>query len=85
MYKVRQQDLPFRGSSHHFVGERQGDVGVSVWTLRDWVNATRPTSPAPLTTDERTELAQLRREVRQLREERDILKKATAFFAKQSE
>jgi len=61
------------------------DVGVSVWTLRDWVNATRPTPPAPLTTDERTELAQLRREVRQLREERDILKKATAFFAKQSE
>jgi len=31
MYKVRQEDLPFRGSSHHFVGERQGDVGVSVF------------------------------------------------------
>jgi transposase len=38
-----------------------------------------------LTVDERTELRDLRREVRQLREERDILKKATAFFAKQSD
>jgi transposase len=36
-----------------------------------------------LTTDERTELVQLRREVRTLRMERDILKKATAFFAKE--
>ena len=35
--------------------------------------------------DERSELAQLRLEVRRWREERDILKKATAFFARQSE
>jgi transposase-like protein len=58
------------------------DLGVSHVTLRGWVDATRPAAAEPLTTDERTELAQLRREVRQLREERDILKKATAFFAK---
>jgi transposase-like protein len=61
------------------------DLGVSTWTLRHWVQATRPAAEAPLTTDERGELTQLRREVRQLREERDILKKATAFFAKHSE
>ena len=61
------------------------DLGVSVWTLRAWVNTTRPPAAEPLTSDERSELKQLRREVRQLREERDILKKATAFFAKQSE
>jgi transposase len=53
--------------------------------LRHWLEATRPTPAEPLTTDERTELAALRREVRQLREERDILKKATAFFARHSE
>ena len=37
-----------------------------------------------LTTDEREELRRLRRENRQLRMEREILKKATAFFAKES-
>jgi quercetin dioxygenase-like cupin family protein len=31
MYRVRQDDLPFRGSSHHFVGERNGDVCISVF------------------------------------------------------
>ena len=58
------------------------DLGVSVSTLDAWMKATRPLAEPPLTTDERTELAALRREVQQLREERDILKKATAFFAK---
>ena len=58
------------------------DLGVSVWTLRHWLEATRPPAAEPLTTDEHQELKELRREVRQLREERDILKKATAFFAK---
>jgi transposase len=61
------------------------DLGVQPLTLRRWSEAARPTPADPLTSDERTELKQLRREVRQLRMERDILKKATAFFAKQSE
>jgi len=37
-----------------------------------------------LATSERAELAQLRRENRQLHMEREILKKAAAFFAKES-
>ena len=40
--------------------------------------------PGALTTEEREELGRLRREVRTLRMERDILKKATAFFAKEN-
>jgi transposase len=36
-----------------------------------------------LTTAERAELSALRREVKTLRQERDILKRATAFFAKE--
>ena len=61
------------------------DLGVVPETLRQWVLAARPPSEVPLTDDERGELRRLRREVRELRMERDILKKATAFFAKQSE
>jgi transposase len=61
------------------------DLGVLPETLRLWVQAARAPSEVPLTDDERGELKRLRREVRELRMERDILKKATAFFAKQSE
>ena len=42
-------------------------------------------STGSLTTEEREELGRLRRELRTVRMERDILKKATAFFAKESE
>jgi transposase len=38
-----------------------------------------------LTTEERQELARLRRENRQLRQERDLLKKATAFWVRESD
>ena len=31
MYRVRQEELPFVGSSNEFVGAEQGDVGVSVF------------------------------------------------------
>lgn len=62
------------------------DLGVSVWSLREWVKGTADGRGAsPLKEAERLELQRLRREVRELRMERDILKKATAFFAKHSE
>ena len=34
MHRARQQDLPFRGSSHNFVGADHGDVNVSVFLFR---------------------------------------------------
>ena len=61
------------------------DLGISNTTLKAWVEASRPQPEVALTVDERTELKRLRKEVRELRMEREILKKATAFFAKQSE
>jgi transposase len=47
----------------------------------------RPLPPPPITlsNDERTELEQLRRRVRELETDKAILKKAAAFFAKESE
>jgi transposase len=61
------------------------NLGVNKTTLLHWVEAARPEPRDPLTEDEQSELQRLRREVRQLRMERDILKKATAFFARHSE
>jgi transposase-like protein len=61
------------------------DLGVSAASLHAWVEAARPQPRQPLTEDERSELARLRREIRRVEMEREILKKATAFFARQSE
>lgn len=33
MHHVRKEDLPFRGSSHRFVGADQGDVGICAYLL----------------------------------------------------
>jgi mannose-6-phosphate isomerase-like protein (cupin superfamily) len=43
MYRVRQEDLPFVGSSHQFVGAENGDVQVSVFLL----NALPGKGPGP--------------------------------------
>ena len=63
------------------------DLDLTESALGAWVKqarADRSHGKTGLTTDERAELAQLRRQVQELRMERDLLKKATAFFAKQS-
>ena len=61
------------------------DLGINYGTLRFWVKeASEPKDDEPVTTAERQELRRLRQEVRERRMERDILKKATAFFAKHS-
>ena len=69
------------------VSEVGRDLDVSQSVVGNWVKqarADRSNGKTGLTTEERAELAQLRRENRTLRMERDILKKAAAFFAKES-
>lgn len=62
-------------------------LGVSVEALRDWVKraAIDAGEREGLATEEREELRRLRRENHVLRMERDILRKATVFFARESE
>jgi transposase len=63
------------------------DLDVVASCLARWVaqaRADRSKGKTGLTTEERAELARLKRENRQLRMERDILKQAAAFFAKES-
>ena len=63
------------------------DLGVSNETLRGWLKRTRIDAgeAAGLTTGERDELTRLRRRVRTLETEREILKKAAAFFAREAD
>jgi transposase len=67
------------------VGSVARDLDLTETALREWVNrarADRTKGKTGLTTAEREELTRLRRENRILQEEREILKKAAAFFAK---
>ena len=62
------------------------DLGVNPETLRLWVKQADIDAGCRdgLTTDEKAELTRLRRENAVLKEEREILKKAAAFFARES-
>jgi transposase len=61
-----------------------GETALRRWVHQDEIDAGGGGTGA-LTTGEREELAQLRRDNQRLRMEREILKKATAFFARESE
>jgi transposase len=68
------------------VGAAARDLDLTESSLRNWVERARADGgkgkPGVLTTAEREELGRLRKENRELRTEREILKKAAAFFAK---
>lgn len=77
---VEQSDKP--------ISQIAPELGVSESALRKWVNQAKidqQGSPeGSLTTAERQELMQLRRDNKRLQMERDFIKKAAAFFAKDS-
>lgn len=73
-------------SSSRTVSDVAREYGVGPETLRSWVNAYRREHAGDepeLSESERAELARLRKEIRELKAEREFLGKAAAFFAKE--
>ena len=68
------------------IGQVARDFDLTETAVREWVRQADVDAGRRdgLTTAEREELAQLRRENRRLREDVEILKRATAFFAKET-
>lgn len=65
------------------------DLGMSEKTLGNWVRAeraglARDSAPGAIAESEREELRRLRKEVHELKLERDILRKAAAYFARET-
>jgi transposase len=69
------------------IGDMAGNLNVSQSVLRRWVKqaAIEAGHRDGLTTAEREEITRLRRENRVLQQERDILKRATVFFAREAQ
>ena len=70
------------------VGQVAKDFDLTETAVREWVRQAERDAgtrqDGGLTSDERRELAELRRENRRLREDVEVLKRATAFFAKET-
>jgi transposase len=85
-FKAEIVDLCQRGDRS--AGQVAKDFDLTETAVREWVKqAGRDTgmlSDGGLTSTERKELSELRRENRRLREDVEILKRATAFFAKET-
>jgi transposase len=85
-FKAEIVDLCQRGDRS--VGQVAKDFDLTETAVREWVKqaerAAGTRDDGGLTSSERQELAELRRENRRLREDVDILKRATIFFAKET-
>ena len=70
------------------IAEVREEFDLTETALREWVRRAEADAgtgaPGALTTAERTELIELRKRLKRAEMERDILKKATAYFARES-
>jgi transposase len=85
--EFRREAVQLARTSKRSIAQLARDLGVSNQTLHTWIKQADVDAGKreSLTTEEREELRRLRRENRTLLQEREILKKAAAFFARESE
>jgi transposase len=85
--QFRREAVELVRKSGRAVREIAQDLGVTEQSLRTWVKQADVDQGRAhgLSSDDREELRRLRREVRVLRQEREILVKAAAFFAKEGD
>ena len=85
--EFRRESVELARSSGKPIAQVARDLGVSGQTLHTWIKQADVDAGKRegLSTEEREELRRLRRENRTLVQEREILKKAAAFFARESE
>jgi transposase len=86
--EFRREALSLMRSGARTPRELAADLGCTEQTLRNWLRqdeADRGERNDLLTSDERARLRELERENRTLRQEREILKRAAAFFARESD
>jgi transposase len=83
--EFRAEAIQLMRSSQKPLARISRELGVSEQSLRNWRKQAEidEGEREGLTTEEREELRKLRREVKVLRQEREILKKAAAFFARE--
>ena len=94
MAKYRKYSKEFKLQAARLVAEQgysyaqaADKLGVSSWSIRNWVQKFRQTGDLPSegeTEPKADELRDLRKENARLKMENDILKKAAAYFAKES-
>ncbi len=83
--EFKKEAIQLYRSSEKSIPKVAEDLGIASESLRRWIRQYEVDAGERegLTTDEREELSRLRRENKTLKQERDFLKKAAVFFARE--